>query len=69
MSSFATPPGWEFYDLRVDPEEMDNRYGQVEYASVITDLKERLKTLRGNVGEDDESFPGIAAAVAAHWDD
>ncbi|MEM9930309.1 MAG: sulfatase [Bacteroidota bacterium] len=69
MSSFATPPGWEFYDLSKDPKEMNNLYGDPAYSSVITDLKDRLKALRTKVGEDDTEFPTIAAVVAEHWDD
>ncbi|MEM9528133.1 MAG: sulfatase/phosphatase domain-containing protein, partial [Bacteroidota bacterium] len=69
MSSFKTPPGWEFYDLRTDPKEMNNRYDDSEYADVIAELKVRLKQLRSRVGEDDTDFPAIAAVVAEHWDD
>ncbi|MEM9258018.1 MAG: sulfatase [Bacteroidota bacterium] len=69
MSSFETPPGWEFYDLRTDPKEMNNRYDGNEYAEVIAELKSRLKQLRAQVGEDDTDFPAIATVVAEHWDD
>ena len=27
MSYFQTPAAWEFYDLKNDPHEMDNKYG------------------------------------------
>jgi len=69
MSSFETPPGWEFYDLSKDPKEMNNLYGEKEYATIIADLKVRLKALRSEVREDDMAFPKIAAAVEAHWDE
>ena len=69
MSNFQTPAAWEFYDLRQDPKEMDNRYGQAEYAKVIADLKERLKKLREKVKENDADFPHIEKIVAEHWDD
>ena len=69
MSQFQTPAAWEFYDLRKDPEEMDNRYGQAAYAEVIAALKERLKKLRSTVKENDADFPHIQKIVAEHWND
>lgn len=69
MSDFQTPAAWEFYDLRKDPEEMDNRYGQAAYADIIKDLKMRLKKLRTKVGENDADFPQIEKIVAEHWED
>lgn len=69
MSNFETPPAWEFYDLTKDPNEMDNRYGQPEYADIIKDLKQRLKDLRSEVKEDDSDFPAIEAVVKKYWND
>ena len=69
MSSFQTPAAWEFYDLRKDPQEMDNRYGQAAYAEIIKDLKVRLKKLRADIKENDADFPQIEKIVAEHWDD
>lgn len=69
MSSFQTPAAWEFYDLRKDPQEMDNRYGQAAYAEVIKDLKVRLKKLRADIKENDADFPQIKKIVAEHWED
>jgi hypothetical protein len=36
---------WELYDLREDPTEIHNLYGDVAYDSVITDLKGKLDQL------------------------
>ena len=69
MSNFKTQPAWEFYDLTKDPNEMDNRYGQPEYADIIKDLKQRLKNLRAKVKENDTDFPAIEEVVREHWDD
>lgn len=69
MSNFDTPPAWEFYDLEKDPHEMDNRYGQPEYAEIIKDLKVKLRNLRTKVKEDDSDFPGIEEVVKNHWND
>ena len=37
---------WEFYDLKLDPNEMNNQYGNPEYASEIRALEARLEQLR-----------------------
>ena len=43
---------WEFYDLGSDPDELQNQYGNPEYAGQIEELKQELERLRG-VYEDD----------------
>ncbi|WP_394370107.1 sulfatase [Zobellia roscoffensis] len=68
MSDFITPVAWEFYDLKNDPEEMDNRYGDEKYATVISDLKTRLEELRSEVKEDDSKYPQIKKVVNEYWD-
>ncbi|WP_299548389.1 sulfatase [Seonamhaeicola sp.] len=68
MSDFITPVAWEFYDLKKDPEEMDNRYKDLKYASIISDLKSRLKTLRDEVKEDDSKYPEIQKVIDTYWD-
>ena len=62
-----TPPGWEFYDLEKDPEEMNNAYDDPAYASIIAELKENLLALREKYGETDEKYPAIQAIIDAHW--
>lgn len=37
---------WEFYDLRNDPVEIHNEYGNPQYASVIDSLKLEIKKLQ-----------------------
>lgn len=68
MSDFITPVAWEFYDLKKDPEEMDNRYEDPKYADVIADLKSRLRTLRDEVKEDDSKYPEIQKVIDEYWD-
>ena len=67
--TFRTPPGWEFYDLKMDPGEMDNRYGDPAYTETIAGLKLRLAELREEIGEIDEQFPEILKTINEHWDD
>jgi Domain of unknown function (DUF4976) len=62
-----TPAAWEFYDLRNDPHENRNEYGNPKYAETIRDLKAQLKQLRSDLGETDESRPHIQKVIDAHW--
>ncbi|MEM7233720.1 MAG: sulfatase [Planctomycetota bacterium] len=43
---------WEFYDLRDDPEENRNRYGEPAYARPIDELKRALTRLQREVGDE-----------------
>ncbi|MCK4920544.1 MAG: sulfatase, partial [Bacteroidales bacterium] len=52
-----TPPAWELYDLKNDPHEMNNIYGQSEYAEITDDLKKQLKDLRFELNETDKNYP------------
>lgn len=67
MSDFVTPVAWEFYDLKNDPDEMDNRYNDKKYATIIAGLKTRLKELRKEVKEEDSKYPEIDKVVKENW--
>ena len=45
------PPSWELYDLRADPYEINNVYGNPAYAAVERDLKVELARLQLEVGD------------------
>lgn len=62
-----TPPAWELYDLKNDPSEDNNVYDNPEYAKVIVQLKEQLKDLRHEYGEDDPKF-AFNQAIEDFWD-
>ncbi len=64
-----TPVAWEFYDLRNDPEETVNRYGNPKYSGIIASLKTELKRLREELNETDEKYPHIQEVIDAHWND
>ncbi len=64
-----TPPAWEFYDLRTDPEEMHNEYANPKYAGLIKGLKGQLKQLREDLHETDGSRPHIQKVIDEHWND
>ena len=62
-----TPVGWEFYDLKKDPQEMRNLYSEPEYAKLIATMKLELKSTRAELGETDKKYPAIQAIIDAHW--
>jgi arylsulfatase A-like enzyme len=68
QADIVTPPGWEFYDLEKDPHEMNNLYGNPEYAEIISDLKIRLKSTREKLNETDKNYPHIQKIIDENWD-
>ena len=38
--------GWELYDLKKDPDELNSLYGKKGYEKITSELKEELKRLR-----------------------
>ena len=64
-----TPVAWEFYDLKNDPNEMNNAYKDPKYQDVIADLKKQLIKLREDLNETDAKYPHIQKVIDAHWND
>lgn len=62
-----TPPAWEFYDLKNDPEELVNQYNNPEYATIISDLKKELKRQREELNETDDNYPEIQKIIQDNW--
>jgi len=54
-----TPAHWELYDLRNDPQEMNNVHGRPEYAATVKRLKAQLADLKQQVGDTDEKYPEL----------
>lgn len=46
-----TPPEWELFDLKKDPREMRNVYGDPAYSKVQGDLKKELARLKERYGD------------------
>ena len=63
-----TQPGWELYDIKKDPTEMNNLYGNRKYASVIKELKNELLSIRKKYNETDEKYPHIQKIIDEYWD-
>ncbi|MBK1875785.1 sulfatase family protein [Pelagicoccus mobilis] len=62
-----TPPGWELYDLSLDPGENNNVYDNPEYAGIVKTLKKELRYRRSELGEDDPKFP-FNSVIEEFWD-
>ena len=69
QADIVTPPGWELYDMENDPHEMSNLYEKPDYAEIIAELKNKLKSLREELDETDEDYPHIQKVIDEHWDD
>jgi arylsulfatase A-like enzyme len=48
------PPSWELFDLKNDPTEMHNLYGEKKYSKIILKLKSQLKDLKKQYGDEDK---------------
>lgn len=62
-----TQPGWELYDLRKDPLELQNVYGNADYAEIAEQLKEELLRLKSDLGDTDEKYPELMAIREQYW--
>jgi len=62
-----TPAAWEFYDLKVDPEENINQYKNPAYSTIIETLKNELKEIRIEINDTDEEFPEIFKKINLNW--
>ncbi len=63
-----TQPGWELYDLREDPHEMHNVYGQPAYAEIARRLKAELLRMKDEVGDTDEQYPELMEVRRRYWE-
>lgn len=63
-----TPVAWEFYDMKNDPNEMNNVYDDPKYAEIVKEMKQELKRLRADLDEGDENYPHIQKVIDAYWD-
>ena len=54
-----TPGGWELYDMKNDPQELQNLYDDPEYSDIISKLKIHLHKLREEFCDTDEQYSGL----------
>ena len=45
---------WELYDLKNDPNELNNIYADPKYADIVKELKKKLNRLQKQYGDSDE---------------
>ena len=64
----ATTPGWELYDLRTDPFEMQNVYNDPAYGATVKKLKAQLLELKAQVGDTDKKYPELMKVRSECWD-
>jgi len=62
-----TPPAWEFYDLKNDPNENRNAYKDPAYQDIIKDMKKRLLELRESVGDTDANRPRMQEILKTYY--
>ncbi len=62
-----TPPGWELYNMKSDPLEMNNLHDNPQYREVIKQLKLQLKAVRAEVKDFDADYPHIQSIIDKHW--
>ena len=62
-----TQPGWELYDLRKDPRELQNVYRDAAYAEIAEELKAELLRLKSELGDTDEKYPALMAIREQYW--
>ncbi len=62
-----TNPGWELYDLKQDPHEMDNVYRDPTYRDVRESLKKKLLEKKRELGDTDQKYPSLMERRKKHW--
>jgi hypothetical protein len=58
---------WEFYDLKRDPRELINRYGDVDYKTIIAEMKRELARQRQELNDTDAKYPEIKKIIEENW--
>jgi len=60
-----TPPGWELYDLKADPLELNNVINDPQYLSATADMKQRL----AKIGDTGEQSADVESVIQEFWND
>lgn len=62
-----TTPHWELYDLKKDPNEMNNVYEDEAYGEIAKQLKTDLLKLKEETGDTDEKYPELMKVRSKYW--
>lgn len=60
-------PEWEFYDLKNDPAEMNNRYNDPAYTGIIAGLKKELLQLKEKYDDKDNNYSIMQDIYNKYW--
>ncbi len=63
----VSKPEWELFDLKKDPNEMNNLYNDTAYANIVKDLKTQLRQLKEKLEDSDENYPGLKEITQKYW--
>ncbi len=64
-----TPAAWELYDMKNDPNELNNLYDHPEYADLIIKLKKEFKEFRQKIGADTaKENEYVNLVIEEYWD-
>lgn len=63
----ATPPAWEFYDLKNDPFELKNQYNNPQFKTTIMGLKKDLVELREKYGDLQTDGAEMKKVIQENW--
>ena len=61
-------PIWELYDLKNDPNEMNNIYNDPKNRELVKTLKAELLKLKEKYGDSDNLYPQMQQIVDQYWD-
>ena len=62
-----TKVGWELYDLKTDPFELNNVYDHPAYGKVLKKLKAELLEKKKELGDTDDKYPQMVELVKKYW--
>lgn len=64
---WKTPVAWELYDLKNDPYELNNLYGQKGYEKITKELKAELQDLQKQYEVNITDFPELEKVITENW--
>ncbi|MGL1894500.1 MAG: sulfatase [Spirochaetaceae bacterium] len=64
-----TPPGFELYDVKNDPEEKVNLVSDTNYSDVLSKMKSELMSLKKEVGDSDSAYPEMMEMQNKYFND
>lgn len=66
--TWKTPVTWELYDLKKDPFELNNIYGDKGFKKITKELKEEILRLQKQYDLNVSEYPGLEKRMQEYWD-